>query len=267
MNDTSSHNHHPPEQKPKLSGTHSSGAVCDLCGLSLRHGHVSATIDGKAYHFCCNGCRQVFNILIEASDGSSPETFKHSELFKQCVEKGIIPKSEAELAQNQRKSPAKPVAESTADRQSENVLDLVLKVGNMWCPACAWLIDESLQKSAGIIDSACNFTTDRLQIRYDPVQTSPTHIIQSIARLGYKAAAPDDTQHAVERRKEFVRFAILFGKISKKLGTKKSIYISLLVYTLISIIGFLMSKEWHFILLGFAVATVQRRLRRALRIP
>jgi UMF1 family MFS transporter len=52
-------------------------------------------------------------------------------------------------------------------------------------------------------------------------------------------------------------FAILFGKISKKLGTKKSIYISLLVYTLISIIGFLMSKEWHFILLGFAVATVQ----------
>jgi UMF1 family MFS transporter len=52
-------------------------------------------------------------------------------------------------------------------------------------------------------------------------------------------------------------FAILFGKISKKLGTKNSIYLSLLVYTLISIIGFLMSKEWHFILLGFAVATVQ----------
>ncbi len=52
-------------------------------------------------------------------------------------------------------------------------------------------------------------------------------------------------------------FAILFGKISKKLGVKKSIYLSLLVYTLISIIGFLMSKEWHFILLGVAVATVQ----------
>ena len=52
-------------------------------------------------------------------------------------------------------------------------------------------------------------------------------------------------------------FAILFGKISKKLGVKKSINISLLLYTLISIVGFLMSKEWHFILLGFAVATVQ----------
>ena len=208
MSDTSSHNHHTPEQKPKLSGTNSSRAVCDLCGLSLRHGQVSATIDGKAYHFCCTGCRQVFNILLEASDGSNPETFKHSELFKQCVEKGIIPKSEAELAQKQHQAPATPVVESTADRQTENVLDLVLKVGNMWCPACAWLIDEALQKSTGVVDSACNFTTDRLQIRYDPVHTSPTQIIQTIARLGYKAAAPDDTLHTVERRKEFVRFSI-----------------------------------------------------------
>ncbi|MEE4265139.1 MAG: heavy metal translocating P-type ATPase [Desulfobacteraceae bacterium] len=206
-----------PEQKPKLSGTPSSQAVCDLCGLSLRHGRFSATFSGKTYHFCCNGCRQVFNILLEASDGGSPEEFRQSELFKQCREKGIIPKSEAELAHNQPdgesrispgKEPAPPATSSTADHQSENVLDLVLKIGNMWCPACAWLIDESLQKSAGVIDSDCNFTTDRLQIRYDPVHTSPTQIIQTIARLGYKAAAPDDPVHAAERRKEFVRFAI-----------------------------------------------------------
>jgi MFS transporter, UMF1 family len=52
-------------------------------------------------------------------------------------------------------------------------------------------------------------------------------------------------------------FAILFGKLSKKLGIKKSIYLSLLIYTLISIIGYGMTEEWHFILLGFAVATVQ----------
>ena len=52
-------------------------------------------------------------------------------------------------------------------------------------------------------------------------------------------------------------FAILFGKLSKKLGIKKSITISLLVYTLIAIIGYFMTKEWHFILLGLVVATVQ----------
>jgi heavy metal translocating P-type ATPase len=195
----------------------SSRAVCDLCGLSLRHGQVSATFNAKTYHFCCTGCRQVFNILLEASDGGSPEAFKQSELFKQCRDKGIIPKSEAELAPKQPaaepgaswgKASAIPAAESTVDRQSENVLDLVLKVGNMWCPACAWVIDESLQKTTGVIDSACNFSTDRLQIQYNPVQISPSQIIQTIARLGYNAAAPGDSLHALERRKEFVRFAI-----------------------------------------------------------
>jgi len=52
-------------------------------------------------------------------------------------------------------------------------------------------------------------------------------------------------------------FALLFGKLSKSIGSKKSIYISLLVYTFIAIIGFFMTKEWHFILLGLCVATVQ----------
>ena len=133
MSDTSSHNHPEPESKPKLSGTHSSRAVCDLCGLSLRHGRVSATFYGKTYHFCCTGCRQVFNILLEASEGNNPETFRQSELFKQCREKGIIPKSEAELAHNQPAGaskissdtePAAPVADSPPDPQAENVLDL-----------------------------------------------------------------------------------------------------------------------------------------------
>lgn len=52
-------------------------------------------------------------------------------------------------------------------------------------------------------------------------------------------------------------FAILFGKLSKVLGIKKAITLSLLVYTGIAIIGYFMSKEWHFILLGFGVAMVQ----------
>lgn len=52
-------------------------------------------------------------------------------------------------------------------------------------------------------------------------------------------------------------FALLFGKISKKLGVKRSIVLSLLVYTAIAIVGYFMSKEWHFLLLGFGVAMVQ----------
>jgi UMF1 family MFS transporter len=52
-------------------------------------------------------------------------------------------------------------------------------------------------------------------------------------------------------------FAILFGKLPKKLGLKKTIYLTLAIYTVVSVVGYFMSNEWHFLLLGFGVATVQ----------
>jgi UMF1 family MFS transporter len=54
-----------------------------------------------------------------------------------------------------------------------------------------------------------------------------------------------------------IPFAFLFGWLAGKIGTKRAIYISLGVYTLIAIAGYFMQVEWHFLVLGFAVATVQ----------
>ncbi|MEA5078097.1 MAG: MFS transporter [Anaerolineaceae bacterium] len=52
-------------------------------------------------------------------------------------------------------------------------------------------------------------------------------------------------------------FAFFFGWLSRKIGTKKSIYISLSIYTVIAIAGYFLYQEWQFWVLGFAVATVQ----------
>jgi UMF1 family MFS transporter len=52
-------------------------------------------------------------------------------------------------------------------------------------------------------------------------------------------------------------FAFLFGWLSKRLGTKKSIYLSLGIYSLIAIAGYFLYHEWQFWALGAAVATVQ----------
>lgn len=52
-------------------------------------------------------------------------------------------------------------------------------------------------------------------------------------------------------------FAFLFGWLSKKLGTKKSIYLSLGIYSVIAIAGYFLYQEWQFWVLGAAVATVQ----------
>jgi UMF1 family MFS transporter len=54
-----------------------------------------------------------------------------------------------------------------------------------------------------------------------------------------------------------IPFSFAFGWLAKRIGTKRSIYISLCVYTLISIGGYFMQSAIHFWILGFAVALVQ----------
>ncbi|MHB1355630.1 MAG: MFS transporter [Anaerolineae bacterium] len=54
-----------------------------------------------------------------------------------------------------------------------------------------------------------------------------------------------------------VPFSFLFGWLAKRLGTKKSIYLALAVYTLISVAGYFMTQAWHFWVLAGAVGLVQ----------
>jgi heavy metal translocating P-type ATPase len=187
---------------------------CDLCGLSLRFGNFSLQEAGKVYRFCCIGCKQVFRILLEASDSADPADFKNSELFRQCRAMGIIPASEEDLRQRAGASaypePAdSPVAvpDATGDKNAHRIT-LQLKITNMWCPACAWVIDQTLMRSPGVDHSGCQFSTDRLRCEYDPVKTSPDRIIAAIAKLGYRASVPGAEDRDQENRREMLRFAI-----------------------------------------------------------
>ena len=160
-------------------------------------------------------------MLIEAADSGDPENFKETELYKKCKQMGIIPSSEEALRQmapdtasagdTTATSPSfaggQTESESVA-AENESTLSLQLKLSDMWCPACAWVIDESLKSTPGVVSSACNFSTDRLHCQYDPIKTSPTQIIESIKNLGYRASLPGEVTGAVETRQEWIRFGV-----------------------------------------------------------
>ena len=198
------------------SASHFASDRCDLCGLPLRRDNITATFSERSYSFCCLGCRQIFSILLESNDHADPNCFKESELFRQCREKGILPGSETDLesrafaVEPQNSSPtATARLDGTFAGSSENILQSVyLKVGNMWCPACAWLIEEILKKTSGVIDVSCNFFTDRIHIHFNPIQTSPAQIIRTISKLGYNAAVPETFRDDDQGRKELLRFAV-----------------------------------------------------------
>jgi heavy metal translocating P-type ATPase len=184
--------------------------VCDLCGLPLRYQKFDATFSGKSFRFCCMGCKQVFLMLLAAPDAGDPATFQETELFKKCQQMGIVPKSELDLNRFvSKKSPSeiKAVSVEKHNRSETSGLSLQLKVRDMWCPACAWVIDQALKQNPGVVDVSCNFSTDRLRCDYNPVEISPEEIINVIEGLGYKTAVPGEAG-AKEKRVEFTRFTI-----------------------------------------------------------
>jgi UMF1 family MFS transporter len=54
-----------------------------------------------------------------------------------------------------------------------------------------------------------------------------------------------------------IPFAFLFGWLGTRIGTKRALYIALVVYTLTSIMGYFMQTATHFFILAGLVATVQ----------
>ncbi|MCG6894100.1 MAG: cadmium-translocating P-type ATPase [Desulfobacteraceae bacterium] len=182
--------------------------TCHLCTLPLRPGDPTLQTEQGTYTFCCMGCRMVFTMLLEAEGESDPSRFRETDLFRRCQEMGIIP-TDARPAPDNRSSFTVAESEgSTSTEIEESSLPLSFSVGGMWCPACAWVVSEVLEKQSGVVEARCDFATDRVRGRYDPVRTSPQQLMQTVEALGYTASEDAEQARKHARQQEFARFAV-----------------------------------------------------------
>ena len=182
--------------------------VCALCGFTLRYGSHPLSLAGQRYHFCCLGCRQVFTMLVEATGSADPEAFRRTDIFRRCQALGVIPRSEEELAQ--RAGTEAAVAQAPPEpplATGENDLWLNLQVAGMWCPACAWVISETLSRTPGVQSAHCSFAADRVRVCYDPGRTGPVPITKVIRSLGYQPA-DSDAAAAAEGQRQLWRLLV-----------------------------------------------------------
>ena len=148
-------------------------------------------------------------LLLTSRPDDSPEDekdFRDSELFRTCVDMGLIPRDEADLeAREQRASSGKggpdraeEILREAFDREAADTaqeqpgLDLTLKVEGMWCPVCAWLIEEVLGKTDGVLKAKADFLSDLVEIRYKPQQIGQRELTGRIGSLGYRASDPKE---------------------------------------------------------------------------
>ncbi len=187
------------------------GAVrdrCELCDLPLSAGRVEASFEGRTQVFCCHGCRQVYLILLEAAGTPDPEGFRRTDLYRRCRDAGLVPRSAEDLAASAAAAKAPPAQPAEASPANSQTLTATLKIANMWCPACAWLIETVVRQTPGVAAADCSFATDRLQIRFDPVATDPRRIIAAVERFGYAVATPGEAGEQTVQRVEWLRFGV-----------------------------------------------------------
>ena len=74
---------------------------------------------------------------------------------------------------------------------SPAVRQATLLVEGVTCGACAWLIENALQRAAGVRDVAVNVAARRIQIEWDDARTRLSEILRGIAALGYRTSGFD----------------------------------------------------------------------------
>jgi heavy metal translocating P-type ATPase len=104
--------------------------------------------------FCCPSCREVAALLAE-----NP------------------PASEASAA------PAQVVEGSD---------QVVLTLGGMYCPSCAWLVSEQLKRTKGVASAEVNYIQQQANITFDSKITNLQSLKKRVRSLGYQATLPNE---------------------------------------------------------------------------
>ncbi len=82
------------------------------------------------------------------------------------------------------------------EQEIENGEDLCFLVGGMVCPACSWLVHNSLGKLPGVGNVNLNFIAETCTLSFDPMQIGKDTIQTNIEKLGYKFYEGDDADRA-----------------------------------------------------------------------
>jgi heavy metal translocating P-type ATPase len=157
----------------------------------------SGMFSGNNREFCCLGCLNVFTILTESGVIASGQDIRETAIFKQSLALGLIANGGHENAL--------PAIPSDAPTQ-----ETLLHVSGMWCTACSWLIEHTLQKERGVVSAEAFFASDLVKVKFCPQYLPPDRIKKRIAQLGYKASEydPDSETTAVEKRDMVLRIGV-----------------------------------------------------------
>ena len=172
----------------------SPGATCYHCGEPLPQSPARLALEGVERAFCCQGCAAAAQWIRDADLGDYYQlrSARAMRVGSEPLDLGAWDRDEL------------------LDEHSHAVeggREIILLTDGMRCAACAWLIDRSLAREVGVLDSSANAVTGRIRIAWDPQRTALSKVLQRLALLGYRpylASGEAREQARVSERKRWL---------------------------------------------------------------
>lgn len=151
---------------------------CFHCGLPIpADTRFYTTVLQVSQRFCCRGCLAVAETIVS----SGLDTY-YLDRDNTAENPGTLPDALAAFTAYDHPSAQKEFIAREGDYASTE-----LTLENLNCAACAWLIEKKLQQEAGVIQATVNLSNHRLHLRWDDKKTPVSHLLITLAHIGYRA--------------------------------------------------------------------------------
>lgn len=155
--------------------------------------------------FCCSGCRVVYEVILAGGLGT---------FYELLGNRVLQPATDTELPQEPLEEIAEAITEAEAEAVKTNrPARLILRLGNLSCTACVWLIDHLFRQHPGALRINSDTTRSTLTLYWQPGNFAALEFIRDLHRHGYPASLcrPEDEEAPQESRALLTRVGVTAG--------------------------------------------------------
>lgn len=151
--------------------------ACFHCGEPVPAGiDIHVNINGQAQTMCCQGCAAVAELL---NHGGLSAFYRARD--------GVSSRPEPRDGDWWRPFDRPSVLDSCAEGISEGVYRIQLRISQVRCAACVWLIESLLESEPGVQSITVNPATGLADLQWTQKQTPLSSLLRRLDRLGYPA--------------------------------------------------------------------------------
>ena len=166
--------------------------------------NLSLEINGKKEPMCCYGCLAVSEAIIDFGLGSFYKYRTHAARTPEIINEKHIDKYSIYDRPEIQKQFVRTL--------SNNRLEAVLILGDLVCPACAWLIESRIAAIPHVECIDLNYTTRIAKIKWDELHIKLSQILHEILKIGYRAYPYSEQQEKIlfdkERKSQLQRLGL-----------------------------------------------------------